>query len=221
MAALTGEALKQAQQKAGQLAIDMGRAIADIDANLPTARNQAQRNFLQNMQDQKYMLNNSFYPTVQEFTSRGTIAGNPASKEQIDRLLALGGRIVNTYAEGARYMEQFATTSIAKKALADSAKRALTLGNKLAEGVGALIEGGAEVIKKTGQALGWLPWVLGAIVVGPLLLKTFSGYKTGGSRGAADAASGELERARGALTSGGKALARRAGLSGTRRRRSR
>lgn len=75
----------------------------------------------------------------------------------------------------------------------------------------------AEILREVGEAgertLGaglWLaknwPWLVGGaavvIFVGPTLLKSFAGYKRGGAAGAAEAAAGDLERARSRAVSG-------------------
>lgn len=59
----------------------------------------------------------------------------------------------------------------------------------------------------------WLPWIVGALVLGPFILRSFVGYRRGGAEGAAEAAAGELERGRAAtgraIASGAKAVATR------------
>lgn len=214
MAALTGEALRQAQKTVADRSIDLGQVFVGVDKvfSRSVIETAPQKRALAVMQDVKEQFRRSLFPTALEFTSRGTISGAPATKAQVDGMLRVFGSQIRLYAEAADVYASAAVTKVFKTAIAEQTAKAFALANKLAEGVGALAEGGAETIKRAGQALGWLPWALGAIVVGPLLLKTFSGYKSGGARGAADAAAGELSRARGAL-------ARKAKLAGVHRRR--
>jgi hypothetical protein len=214
MAALTGEALRKAQKTVADRSIDLGQVFVNVDKvfSRSVIETAPQKRAFAVMQDIKEQFRRSLFPMALEFTTKGTISGVPATKAQVDAMLRVFGSQIRLYAEGADVYASAALTKAFKTAIAEQTAKAFALANKLAEGIGSVIEGGADVIDKAGKALGWLPWVLGAIVVGPLLLKTFSGYKSGGARGAADAASGELERARGAL-------ARKAKLAGVHRRR--
>ena len=86
----------------------------------------------------------------------------------------------------------------------------------------AILKGLAKAAAGAGAAIGWLPWIVGGAIVLPLLLKTFSAYKRGGSAAAADEAAGQIERGRSAaasaVSSGARKLITR-GMAGVKRRR--
>lgn len=78
-----------------------------------------------------------------------------------------------------------------------------------------------KVVETGAAAANWLPWIVGALVLGPFLLKSFAAYKRGGAGAAAEAAAGELEAGRAAVGrgaraawEGGKSLAKRAASGG-------
>ncbi len=214
MAALTGEALQKAQKIVSDRSIDLGQVFVGVDGAFSRSflENDAQKRAFAVMQDVKERFRRSLFPTALEFTTKGTISGKPATEEQVDAMLRVFGSEIRLYAEAADVYASAAATEVFKTAIAEQTAKAFALANKLAEGVGALVEGGAETIKRAGQALGWLPWVLGAVIVGPLLFKAFVAYRARGASGAAEAAAGELESAR-------SALARKAKLSGVSRHR--
>lgn len=85
---------------------------------------------------------------------------------------------------------------------------------KLSSAVGKVADAGTMVI-------GWLPWIAGALILGPFLLRSFSAYRRGGASAAADAAASSLEEGRAAVGrgaraawEGGKSLAKRAASGG-------
>jgi hypothetical protein len=204
MATFKPEELKKLQKLVADSAVQIGKDIAEVDRNLSTAWTKTQQRFIDVMSNTKQTLT-SWYAVAYEISSRGTVSGLPVTTDQADKFLKLGGRLVSTYSEAAQAVAQYAPTQLIKNAIADVAIRLMGIANKLFEGV-------ADILDTAASSLGWIPWVIGAIVVGPLILKTFSGYKSGGARGAADAAAGELSRAR-------STLARKAKLSGVQRRR--
>jgi hypothetical protein len=199
-------ALKKAQKVVADASVALGSAIAEADAKLSRPAAGPGRNAYDALMSMK-RTQDSWFITAREFVTTGAIEGVPATTEQVQKLLKLGSKLANDYAVGVTTVSQYTVSNIAVNALASVAGRLFNVGNQLAEGAGAIVGGAATLMK-------WLPAILVAIVVGPLVLKTFSGYKSGGARGAADAAAGELSRAR-------SALARKAKLSGMKRRRSR
>lgn len=197
-------ALKKAQQTVADASVSLGGAIAAADANLSKPAIGPGRDAYAALMSMK-QTQSSWFATAREFVTTGAISGVPATTEQVQKLLKLGSKMANDYAVGVTTVSQYTVSNITVNALASVASRLFGVGNQLAEGVGAIVGGAATLMK-------WLPAILVVIVAGPLVLKAFSGYKSGGARGAADAAAGELERGR-------SALARKAGISGLRRRR--
>ena len=196
--------LKAVQKTIADASVAIGQAMVAADAAYSKPWFGPGRRMYETAQDEKRLIM-QWFDIAKEFVTKGTISGRTATKEEAAALLRLGSSEINNYAGALKDSMEFAPSAIAGRALGAVATRLFGIGDDLAKAAESILKGAAT-------ALQWLPIALAVIVIGPLLLKTFSGYKSGGARGAADAASGELERAR-------STIARKAGISGLRRRR--
>jgi hypothetical protein len=251
-APLAGDALKAAQAKIKEAILAADEAIYKTAGDLPGKLSRAMAgvedvatlgvlNETRRRIDESYRWNVANWETYKKIAwpaaNAGTVDGQIMSAKQAEgviygissnvRGVETAIQTVQDYAKGTIIWKS--TGQVFINILSALAGVGKTL-NDLGKAAGAIASGAA----KTGESIGnWLPWIIGALVLGPLLLRSFAGYKKGGAGGAAEAAAAELESGRRAVGEGarkawegGKSLARRAASGGAisgapRRRRSR
>lgn len=152
----------------------------------------------------------------------GTVEGRPLTVKTAEGLIQMPAKAIKNAQGAVALVNQYAKGDIligaVGKVFGDIAE-ILKVG---LDAVMAVAKGALSVVGTVGKALNWLPWVIGGVIVLPLLLRTFSAYKRGGATAAAEEAAGQIERGRAAagraVAAGARKLATR-GMAGMRRSR--
>lgn len=146
----------------------------------------------------------------------GKFEGQPLNETQREGLFKMVYDSIGETRRAIELVNEYAKGDVLTSAVEDTfGKLTNTLSDsydsvlELAKGVASVAEGVGTTLKAGGSAL---PWIIGALLIGPFVIRSFLGYKRGGSAGAAEAAAGELERSRAAsgraVASGARAAAK-------------
>lgn len=167
----------------------------------------------------------TFKKTAWEAANNGTVEGRPMTLKQATAIAQYIERLVKSVQSSIQTVSDYTRGTVLWKSVGQTFTDVVGgLGNigvalgKLVSALAAIAGGAADTAAKT---VNWLPWIVGALVLGPFVLKSFAAYKRGGAAAAAEAAAADLEAGRAAagrgaraVWEGGKSLAKRAGSGG-------
>lgn len=212
-------------QTANQLPTWLERQMQGMEDTLSLGvfretRSRILKSYVWNRDNWEVFKNSYAWPAVS-----GLVDGKPMTQTQAIAVLKGIQSNVKSVQRSIELVEEYAKGTVIWKSssaafggiLQAFAQIGQTLG-KLVEAIAALGGGAADTGKIVG---GLLPWIIGALLLGPLLLRSFAAYRKGGAGAAADAAAGELEAGRAAAGrgvraawEGTKSLAKRAASGG-------
>lgn len=167
----------------------------------------------------------TFKKTAWEAANNGTVDGQPMTLKQAKAVAQYMERLVKATQASISTVSDYARGTVLWKSVGKTFEGIITglanAGKLLGEVVGALGTVAEGAGKTAAIAGNWLPWIVGALVLGPFILRSFAAYKKGGSGAAAEAAASDLEAGREAagrgakaVWEGGKSLAKRAASGG-------
>jgi len=149
--------------------------------------------------------------------NNGTVDNKPMTDKQAEVMLELIQDNIKSVSNAVTGINLYATGKIIDRAILEYLGAVAKKFKEAGDAVGDLLSGLLKVLATVGK---FLPWIVGALILGPFLLRTFAGFKRGGAAGAAEEAAGQLERGRSAVASGARSIVTRGMAGAPRRRRS-
>lgn len=237
---LSPEGLKEFQNALKEAILTADKAIYDTAQQLPSTVNKID-SFLEDvltfnaLSETKKRILAAYSNTVETWelqkkglwgiVGSGTIEGRPVTEKSVKMAFDVVTTNIRLARDAISNVNQYAKGTVLPVAVGTVFAGFVEVLNVALEAVFSLLKGTVKVIGSAGTALGWLPWIIGGVIVVPFLLRTFSAYKKGGASAAAEEAAGSIERGRSAaasaVSSGVRKFATRNPLAGASRRRRR
>jgi hypothetical protein len=160
-----------------------------------------------------------FKKTLWEAANQGTITADGVTRsmtpDEAKRLLNLISRQIVLMQDAVELSNSVTVGALLQTAakstvegILERFKKAGDTVNAALDAIMALLKGAAEIVKKAGEWLEYLPYIVVGAIVLPFAFRAFSSYKKGGATAAADYAAGAIEAGRGRAWEGAKAAGR-------------
>jgi hypothetical protein len=238
--ALTGKALDEAKatikqaillgdeaiyKTLGQLPSWLDRQMQGLEDTLTLgALRETRRRILVSYQD-SVLTWESFKKIAWEAANNGTFDGKTITGQQAVAIVKYIERLVASTQRSLELVVQYAKGTVIWKATGETLSGIVIALGRIGTGLGKLLaslsEAAAGAADVAAKGINWLPWIAGALILGPFVLRSFVAYRKGGAEAAAEAAAADLEAGRAAVGrgaraawEGGKSLVKRAASGG-------